>query len=292
MSRFIGPDFALIFDRLNGVISSYVHGGVTLLERGPVPDFWRAATDNDVGAWKSLVSQARKDPALDIKVWRHAGPSWKVMEAAVARIDGSTGSVTVRAELPAVGAAYTMAYIISGSGEVRVTGTYTPGPRPLAMMPRFGMELIVAPGLDRITWYGRGPAETHVDRAFEPIGVYRSTVQEQWVEYSRPQENGNKTDVRWVELRNARGVGLRAEGDVPLSVAARHATKDDMERATYSFELPRRSEIYLNLDWKQMGVGGIDSWSRLAYPMEPYRIPPDRTYSYSYRLRPVSGGDR
>jgi beta-galactosidase len=159
-------------------------------------------------------------------------------------------------------------------------------------MPRFGMELVVAPGLDHMTWYGRGPVETYVDRAFEPIGVHRSTVQEQWVDYSRPQENGNKIDVRWIELRNTRGVGLRAEGDEPLSIGAKHVTKADIERAAYSFELPRRREIYLNLDWKQMGVGGIDSWTRLAYPMEPYRIPSDRPHSYSFRLRPVAGGDR
>jgi beta-galactosidase len=292
MSRFIGRDFALVFDRLNGVIGSYVHKGVTLLDRGPVPDFWRAVTDNDIGAWKSLAAQARKDPSLDIMVWRHAGPSWKISEVQVSRVDQSTASVTVRADLPAVGATYTMAYRIAGSGEVQVTGTYTPGSRTLAMMPRFGMELIVAAGLEQIRWYGRGPVETYVDRAFEPIGVYSSTVGEQWMEYSRPQENGNKTDVRWIELRSASGVGLRAEGDDPLSVAARHVTKDDMERAAYSFELPRRREIYLNLDARQMGVGGIDSWTRLAYPMEPYRIPSDRPHTYSFTLRPVSGGAR
>jgi beta-galactosidase len=289
MSRFIGPDFVLVFNRLEGVVSSYVYRGVPLIERGPVPDFWRAMTDNDIGAWKSIAAQARKDPALDILVWRHAGPSWKITDVQVKRLDERSASVTVQADLPAVGATYTMAYVISGSGEVQVTGTYTPGSRTLPMMPRFGMELVVSPGLEQIAWYGRGPVETYIDRAFEPVGLYRSTVQDQWVEYSRPQENGNKVDVRWVELRDGKGVGLRAEGDALLSVAARHATKDDMERAAYSFELPRRREIYLNIDWKQMGVGGIDSWTRLAYPMEPYRIPPDQRYSYSYWLKPVGG---
>ena len=154
--------------------------------------------------------------------------------------------------------------MIAGTGEVRVQGAYTPGGRTLAMMPRFGMELIVAPGLEQMTWYGRGPVETYIDRAFEPIGLYRSTVRDSLGRVPRPQENGNKTDVRWLELTNAQGVGLRAEGDVPLSVSARHTTKDDMERAAYSFELPQRREIYLNLDLKQMGVGGIDSWTRLG----------------------------
>ena len=75
------------------------------------------------------------------------------------------------------------------------------------MMPRFGTELVVAPGLENITWYGRGPKETMTDRKFERIGVYSSTVDKEWVDYMRPQENGNKTDVRWVKLTNAAGRG-------------------------------------------------------------------------------------
>ena len=80
------------------------------------------------------------------------------------------------------------------------------------MMPRFGTELVVAPGLENLAWYGRGPKETMIDRDFERIGVYRSTVDKEWVEYMRPQENGNKTDVRWVKLTNAAGIGIMATG--------------------------------------------------------------------------------
>jgi beta-galactosidase len=109
------------------------------------------------------------------------------------------------------------------------------------------------------------------------------------VEYSRPQENGNKTDVRWVALTNAQGVGLLAVGDRTLEVSARHFAKEDLERAGYTFQMQPHPEIFLNLDWKQMGVGGIDSWSPNALPMEPYRIPSDRAYSYRYRLTPVEG---
>jgi beta-galactosidase len=121
------------------------------------------------------------------------------------------------------------------------------------------------------------------------VGVYKSTVAGQWVEYSRPQENGNKTDVRWVALTNAQGLGLLAVGDPTLEVAARHFTKDDMERAGYTFQMQPHPEIYLNLDGKQMGVGGINSWSPDALPTKPYRIPSDQAYSYRYRLTPVEG---
>ena len=170
-----------------------------------------------------------------------------------------------------------MTYDIRGSGEVVVEASYSPGQGPVAMMPRFGLELVATPGLERIAWYGRGPAETYSDRAFERVGVYTSTVSREWVEYARPQENGNKADVRWVELTNPQGFGLRAEGLPLLSVAARHFTSSDIEQAAYSFELPARQEIYLNLDMAQMGVGGIDSWTKLAYPMDAYRIAGDQT---------------
>jgi beta-galactosidase len=126
-----------------------------------------------------------------------------------------------------------------------------------------------------------------IDRQFERIGVYTSTVDKEWVEYMRPQENGNKTDVRWVKLTNAQGVGLMAVGAQPLNVTARHYTKDDLERAGYTFQMKRHPETYLNLDWKEMGAGGIDSWSANAWPMTPYRIPSDQPYSYRYRLTPI-----
>jgi beta-galactosidase len=166
-----------------------------------------------------------------------------------------------------------MVYTVYSSGDVTVECSYEPGPENLAMLPRFGTELVAAPRLENMTWYGRGPVETMLDRSFERIGVYRSMVDQEWVNYMRPQENGNKTDVRWVALTNTQGVGFLAIGDQPLSVAARHYPKEEIERSAYTFQMVRHPEIYLNLDLKQMGAGGIDSWTLNAYPMEQYRIP-------------------
>ncbi len=288
--RVTGREFALVFDRLNGVLLSYSYRGVKLLDRGPLPDFWRAPTDNDAGAWKSLGNAARTDPSLDILAWKTAGPGWKVTGVQVKRVDENAATITVEATLPRVGAAYTMTYDVSGTGEVTIGASYRPGKQPVAMMPRFGLEFVASPGLERLSWYGRGPAETYSDRAFERVGVYSSTVGREWVEYSRPQENGNKADVRWVELTNAQGVGLRAEGLPLLSVTARHVSSADIESAAYSIDLPRRQETYLNLDMAQMGVGGIDSWTRLAYPMDPYRISGSEPHAYKVRLLPIARG--
>jgi beta-galactosidase len=290
-----GKTFSLRFDKRDGVITSYRFKGVALLERGPRPDFWRTPTNNDRGAWKNVFRQrAEKDKSVDIALWRDAGPQWDVRNVKVEKVDDSTARITVNADLPAVGATYSMTYTVYGTGDIVVESQYKPGTEKLAMMPRFGNELVVAPGLENITWYGRGPKETMIDRQFERVGVYTSTVDKEWVDYMRPQENGNKTDVRWVKLTNPEGVGIMAVGAPLLSVSARHYTKGDMQQAAYTFQMKRHPETFLNLDLKMMGAGGIDSWSARAYPMEPYRIPSGQEYSYRYRLTPVdaASGDK
>ena len=284
-----GAAFSLRFDRKAGVIVSYRYKGVPLLERGPRPDFWRAATDNDRGALKDPRGPVPADSELNIGVWRNAGPEWQVKDCRVEQTGQNTVRIQVDAELATVAAAYSVTYTVYGSGDIVVEASYRPPAKKVAMMPRFGAELVVAPGLERIAWYGRGPVETHIDRQFERIGVYESTVDKQWVEYCRPQENGNKTDVRWVALTNAKGLGLLAVGAPTLGVAARHYPKEEIERAAYTFQMERHPEIYLNLDWKQMGAGGIDSWTLDAYPIAAYRISGNEPHSYRFRLSPIDG---
>jgi beta-galactosidase len=288
-AEFRGEHFLLRFGKKDGLITSYIYKGTTLLERGPRPDFWRAPTDNDTGAWKSMRGTAEKNPALNIKMWRNAGSSWDLKKVDITKVDGRTAKIDVTAGMPEVGSTVTMRYTIYGSGDVIVETGYLPGGDKRAMMPRFGNELVAAPGLENITWYGRGPVETYIDRQFERVGIYQSTVAGEWVEYSRPQENGNKTDVRWAALTNTQGIGLLAIGSSTLEIAARHFSKDDLERAGYTFQIQPHPGIYLNLDWKQMGIGGIDSWSPNALPMQPYRIPSDQSYTYRYRLTPIEG---
>jgi beta-galactosidase len=289
--RLSGPDFAILFDRLGGVLNDYSYRNVRLLTRGPLPDFWRAPTDNDIGAWKAIGPGAARRPELDWTLWREAGPAWRVTGSKLDRIDASTARITVNAELPLAAASYTLTYTIHGSGDVVVEASYKPGAKKLAMMPRFGVELVAAAGLEKLQWFGRGPAETYIDRNFERIGLYSSTVDAEWVDYSKPQENGNKTDVRWIALTNEKGFGLLAAGAEPLGARATRYAKSDVESAEYSFQLPRRAEIYLNLDHKQMGVGGIDSWSPNALPLPQYRIDAMQPMSYRFILRPLAPGD-
>jgi beta-galactosidase len=286
-TRFSGPDFAMTFDKQLGSVTHYFYRGKLLLERGAQPDFWRAMTDNDTGAWRAIQPSAAKNPALDIEVWREQGPAWKILDTQIRRIDDRSARIALSGELPAVGAKYTMIYTIFGNGEIEVEGSYDPGKKQVPMMPRFGMELIMAPGYENMAWYGRGPAPTYVDRDYERVGVYGSTVDQQWNEFSQPQENSNKTDVRWVTLTNQDGIGLRATGMPLLSVSAYHHPKSEIERADYAFKMTRRPQIYLNLDLRQMGVGGTNSWTPNAYPLELYRIRGDEPHSYKYRLTPI-----
>ncbi|MBS1854255.1 MAG: DUF4981 domain-containing protein [Acidobacteria bacterium] len=285
--EFSGAGWSVRFDKQDAVLRHYQVGAATVLERGPAPDFWRAPTNNDRGAWKAVSRRAAGDRSYDIELWRDAAFRWEIRNVGVERVDDATARISVAAGLPTVGASYEMDYTIRGNGEITVECSYKPGSEKIPMMPRFGNELVVAPGIENIQWYGRGPRETMIDRAFEPIGVYHGTVDGQWVEYMRPQENGNKVDVRWVKLTNAAGAGIMATGEPVLNVTARHYTKEDMERAGYTFQMKRHPETYLNLDWKEMGAGGIDSWSPNAYPMTPYRIPGTEAHSYRYTLSPL-----
>ncbi len=284
------PVFRVLFDPKAGTLAHYRFQGTLLMERGPLPDFWRAPTDNDLGAWKAMRARIAKDPAQNWFLWREAAPRMTISEARLERIDERSAKASVRAVLFGMGGATaSWSFTIYGSGDILVEMAYQPGPEKRAMMPRFGSELVLARGFGNWTWYGRGPAETYVDRQFERIGLYRSTVDREWVEYSRPQENGNKTGVRWTAWTNAQGLGLAAVGAPELSVAARKFTKEEMERAAYSFQMQPQGPVYVNLDWKQMGVGGIDSWSENALPMPAYRIDSSQPMSFRYRLTPVAG---
>jgi beta-galactosidase len=148
------------------------------------------------------------------------------------------------------------------------------------------MQMAMPEEFNVMTWYGRGPQESYWDRKTgAAVGVYSGRVEEVIHDYVRPQENGNRTDVRWVALTNKDGAGLLAVGMPLLNVSAWPYTMWDLERARHVHELPRRDSITVNLDYKQMGVGGDNSWGARTHP--EYTLPAG-PYSYSFRLRPYT----
>ncbi|MHC4213215.1 MAG: beta-galactosidase, LacZ type [Planctomycetota bacterium] len=263
-----------------GTISSLRYKEKDLISRGPLPDFWRPFNDNEA---RPLKRRKYND------IWRNVGPGWKVTQVKVLRKGPGVVIIEVAGALPDVKATCGITYVFNGNGEIEVSVNYEPGkPNKKWKGPhRFGVELLARAGLENVSWFGRGPNPTYSDRKFERVGLFESTVDKEWIDYSRPQENGNKVDVRWITLMDDAGTGLLFKGEPILSVGARHYSKDQMEKSRYSFQMKRSEDIYVNIDMRQLGVGGINSWSATA--LKPYLLK-NEPMSYRFRMHPFDGG--
>lgn len=269
-----GDDFELSFDRWRGTIGSWTRNGMEMIERGPLLNIWRAPTDNDVHIAKE---------------WIRAGLNRMIHRTDDVRITRTTAQavqIEIRSALagyslhPALWCTYT--YSIYGNGDVVIHTAVSPA-QGLPVLPRLGLQLILPEGFDNMTWYGRGPHEAYRDRKESArMGLYAGTVQEQYVPYVRPQENGNKADVRWAAITNARGAGLVAAGMPTINVSAHHYTTENLTNATHTYELERIMATILNLDHEHNGLG---SNSCGPTPLEKYLLKPDPC-SFSVRLSP------
>lgn len=275
-------DFSLVFDKQAGVIREWVYAGIPLITLGPQFQAWRAPTDNDGTSWGSEKAAIR---------WRHAG-----LDRLEQRVAGLTvtrlGKAVVAIDLSAVYAARALRpafhcdirTLIYGSGDLVIRTQVTPR-ADLPPLARLGLRVRLAGAFDRFSWYGRGPHETHCDRKESGrVGVYRGTVHDQYVPYIRPQENGNKTDVRWAAVTDIRGTGLLAVGMPLLEVSAHHYTAEDFTAASHTTDLVRRNETILNLDYRQAPLG---SNSCGPGPLPEYLIKPEPV-AFSMRLKPLS----
>jgi beta-galactosidase len=186
-------------------------------------------------------------------------------------------------------------YQVFGNGEVVITNTFTPGAVDLPDLPKVGMTLTLPREFDQVEWYGRGPHENYADRKTGArVGKYRRGVEDMFFPYIRPQENGNRTDVRWIALTNEDGIGLLAVSDSLMSVSALLYSDEDLDEGdsyTYrhTFDLVPRDYVTLDLDHRQMGLGGDTSWGAAIHPQ--YRLPAQR-YEYRVRLIPFGPGDK
>ncbi len=286
-----GPGFAAGFDRQTGLLVSLKNGAAELLAAPLAPHFWRAPVDNDRGS--QMAGPANPKRGADLSVWRGAAATWTAQKVAITQSAPGRVVVAVTAVLGATGNPYTLTWTVLGSGDVLVDAAMDAGPQPFVEVPRFGMQTLLRPGYDQLTWLGKGPHETYWDRQDARVGVYAGRVADQYHDYIKPQETGNKEGVRWVALRDAAGRGLLAVGQPHLSVNALHATTDDLFCATqignfYRYQLPRRETVTLNLDWHQRGVGGDDSWG--AVPHDAFRLLKP-SFRYRYRLHVLQGGE-
>ncbi|KOV25106.1 glycoside hydrolase family 2 TIM barrel-domain containing protein [Streptomyces sp. XY152] len=277
--RITGKGFSVTVDKGSGTITSYEAEGTRLITSGPVPNFWRAPTDNDRGNGQHTRN----------RTWRDAGARRKVTGVTVRALGERAVEITVRGTLPTtVESAYTTAYTVFGNGEIKVDNTLHPGAANLPYIPEVGTLLFLPRRLDRLHYYGRGPEENHWDRnTGTDVGRHTSTVADQWTPYIRPQENGNRTDVRWAALTDGRGRGLLVSGEPLLEINASHFTPEDLSAGVrHDYQLTPRDAVVLRVNHRQMGVGGDNSWG--AHTHDEFKLLADRDYAYTYRLRPLS----
>jgi beta-galactosidase len=274
-----GENFAAVIDRATGFLASLKTGGIELLEKPLMPHFWRAPTDNDRGnKMADPLPPHRREPAAGAHLWRRAHESWQAR-----RVDlhCDKGSAFVRVEVEGVlrdtHSRHVLVWDFFADGRIGVFSRIWP--HPLHLMPeppRFGMQTMLRAGFDNLAWFGKGPHETYWDRQDARVGLYKGKVRDQFFPYIKPQETGNHEAVRWLALTNAAGRGLRAAAAGRLlGINALHQTTDDLHCAThhahyYPWQLPHRETITLNIDLKQRGLGGDNSWG--ALPHQEYRL--------------------
>jgi beta-galactosidase len=279
-----GADFQVAFGRAEGTITSYQVREQVLLVEGPRENYYRAPTDFDL-----LMG----NPPASVHKWRAAGLDRLVRTVTAfetQQISGQAIEVRVRSRLCAEGKAdgidSEVVYCVYGNGEIAVNNRVEIGER-LPFVPRIGLELVLPDELEQMVWYGRGPHENYVDRKRgAAVGLYRSTVSEQFFPYVFPSECGGKEDVRWVALTNEGGNGLMVIGLDSLHIDALRYTVQDLAAAGHPHELRRLDRVILHLDGWHMGVGGDDGWA--AHVHDEFLISPGK-YRYALRLRPIAG---
>lgn len=272
-----GKTFAIQFDKSTGSISSFTFDNLQLIEQGPLPNFRRAPLDNDVGS-KMFIK---------CKPWFDASENRIVKSVVLDKTNDKAIKVTVQFSLPDANSEFISSYTITGKGDILVENILKAG-KDLPWIPRLGVNMRLKGSLNQVDWFGRGPFENYTDRrtaAF--VGKYHSTTSEMYTPYVRPQENGYRTDVKWLSINDGKSVGIYFEGSPNMGFSTLPYTYNDMKgfehKGKHGNLLQKQSFTDLNLDYQQCGVGGDDSWG--SWPMEKYLIPA-KDYTWSYRMRP------
>jgi len=266
-------DFNVIFDKKSGYLKSYEVNGTELISSELKPNFWRPGTDNDRGGWR--VDSRLSD-------WEEIASGMTLNDFKINQAEGET---TVSTVLGNRGVQLKLTYKVTSDARVKVNYAVTI-PDQLSEPLRVGMTATASKSLSNMSFYGKGPEENYSDRNHGvETGVYSGKVKDFIFQYILPQENGNHTGVRWLSLSNDQGRGLLIVGDQPLSASVWPYTAEMIQQAKHTNELKDADAFTLNIDLVQAGVGGTDSWSLHARPLDPYRLL-DKSYAYSFTLLP------
>ena len=275
-----GNNFVAEFNKQNGYLSKYAVDGTEMLKEGAAltPNFWRAPTDNDMGAGLQNKYAAWKNPGLKLISLNSKTENDQIV-------------VNAEYDMKNVSAKLYLTYVINNEGAIKVTQKMTADKNAtVSPMFRFGMQMQMPKCFETVEYYGRGPVENYSDRNHSTdLGIYRQSVNEQFYSYIRPQETGTKTDIRWWKQLNAGGNGLKVVGDAPFSASALHYTicsLDDGEQKDqrHSPEVQKADLTNLIIDKAQMGLGCVNSWG--ALPLPQYMLPYG-DYEFTFILTPV-----
>ncbi len=246
-----GKGFSLSINAANGAITSWTKNGSEMLRGAFEPYFWKPANDN----------QRRNSYEQRLSDWRTCAAERKVKEVSVSKIKSGT-AVTFQMELP-VGADYTLTYEVLASGKVNVIADYVPFKSDIQLMPKFGFHLKVAKTDAPVEWYGRGPWENYPDRKTGSfLGRWSLPVDEFAVDYVVPQDNSNRSDVRWFKI----GDELSVSSATPFNFRAWPYEEADLETKLHPYEIPEYDFITVNIDSCIHGVGGTDAWGARTLP--------------------------
>lgn len=276
-----GSGFRLEFDKARGCLDRWTASGVDLLAASPSVQLWRAPLDNDV----HLAKQWREAGYHELEFFkRNFGGKLLPDGRAKVELEGILG---VKGSGPLF--SVRQRYSISAAGELEVDTRIEPVKDNLPPLPRLGLEFRMPGGFERLTWLGRGPHEGYPDRRESgKMGRYAGTVSQQFVPYIKPQENGGKTDVRWADLTNSDGAGLRIASGSPMQLSARHYTTENLGSAKHLADLKPLPETVVNVDGYHSGVG---NHSCGYAPTLPQYLIPAAPLAFRIAFRPLSGAD-
>ncbi|MBU2951718.1 DUF4981 domain-containing protein [Tamlana agarivorans] len=266
----------ITFDKVKGSLTSYMVNEEEWMAAPLLLNTWRAPIDNDLGA---------KTPENSMN-WKAIESKLKLTHVAWRTLDDNRMMISFRKENPEI-ANFFINYTVDGSGKIKTQYVFekTGGS---GLIPRMGMNVKLVKTLDQVTYYGRGPHENYPDRnqsAF--LGIYKSNARDFYVPYIRPQENGYRTDVRWLELRNNENKGLRFTSSQKLNFNVNRFNNEDFEptgKNRHTTDIHTRNHVNLNIDYKQMGLGGDTSWGVLPY--QDYLILPE-PMKYTFYIEPI-----
>ena len=275
-----GKEISIKVSKATGTIISYVFRGSELVTDPLQPCFWRVPTDNDEGGGSRSFAARWRKAGLDRYSVRVKALDFKAQDNGDVIMNVSSDLVFMGERTMDFRGSYT--FRTDGSIVFSMDLGLSDGFPPLA---RVGMQFSMPASYDHIKWYGRGPFESYQDRKESAhVGLWSGSVADQYFPYVMHQENGNKTDVRWIKITDAAATGLKITGTPLMEVNVQNYSQDALNLAKPSKKLYRGDKTYINIDLKQMGLGGDDSWSPRVH--EEYQLK-EKSYSFGFVISPL-----